>query len=586
MKARSKVSTFRWVQAAAVLLAAMAGGERATAGPRPTTTIQLLDVSDWHAQLDPVSGVGGAAVLSSYFAAERAANPNTLTVTAGDAFGASPPLSGFFDDRPAILAQRLMGFDVDGFGNHNFDRGLAHLQALIDLAGAPAGVQPGRPFGYLAANLRERDDDRVDGDDDDQEGDHDDGEHDDGEHDDDEHAPSLTGVAPYRIFDVGGVKVGVVGITNPEAPTLVPPGSFGNLAVTEPVRAVNRARARARAHGAKVVVVICHLGVESIDPATGLASGPLIDFANQLTGFDVIFGDHTNVQYSGIHGGALVLENRSLGVTYARVTLTVDARSGRVAARSATFVTPLASAVVPDPAIVAMLAPFRAALSVQFDVPIGVATGVFARGGNVERRGEVAIGDLVTDALRLRYGVQLALTNGGGLRAPLPSAYAPTNHGLRRTSAGYAVGPPYDLVVGDVFTLLPFGNSVVTRTVTGAQLWAALENGVSRINAATCLGADGRFPQISGFRFSFRCSAPAGARVLSVALTDGTPLPPDATSYSFVTNDFINDGGDFYAVLNDGQGVTREVMADVVLDYIRALGTISPTVDGRITKVP
>lgn len=87
----------------------------------------------------------------------------------------------------------------------------------------------------------------------------------------------------------------------------------------------------------------------------------------------------------------------------------------------------------------------------------------------VERVGEVAVG-VVTDALRATYNTQIALTNGGGLRSSLPSSYAPADTSLRRPTPGYAAGPPYDLVLGDAYTLLPFGNAALTRTVTGAQL--------------------------------------------------------------------------------------------------------------------
>ena len=526
------------------------------AAPRPTVDLQFLNVSDWHAQLDPqpiagVGNVGGAAVLSAYFQADRAAKPNTLTLTAGDAYGAAPPLSGFFSEEPAVLAMRLMGFNVDTFGNHNFDRGIAHLQDMIDLAGTPAGgAQPGDPFVYVSANLK-----NVEG--------------------------NLTGVAPFAIFDIGGVKVGVIGITNPEAPTLVFPGNFGTIEVTDPIPAANKAKAAAKQAGAKILVAITHLGVTSIDAVTGTASGPLIDFANNVGGFDIIFGDHTDVQYSGIHNNALVVENKSKGVTYARTTLTVDPQNGHVTARSVTFVTPLASAVTPDPAIEAMLAPYRALLAAAFDTPIGVATGLFPRGGNIERLQEVAIGNLITDAMRWRYGTQLGFTNGGGIRAPLPSSYLPVNTSLRRTTPGYAPGPPFDLVVGDVFTVLPFGNSVVTRNVTGAQLYAALEHSVALIPAA-----NGRFGQISGFRFTYDSTQPAGSRIVSVELSDGTPILPDGTLYSFATSDFVNVGGDGYTMLADGQGVTREIMADVVQAYIEFLGTITPTIEGRITKVP
>lgn len=539
------------------LIASAVAALPASGHPRRGVDIQILNVSDWHAQLDPlfvsgVGNVGGAAAISTYWKQDRAANPNTLTLTAGDAYGAAPPLSGFFEEVPAVLAMRLMGFDADTFGNHNFDRGIAHLQRMIDLASAPAGVQPGRPFQYVSANLKNVED-------------------------------NLTGVKPFEIFNVGGAKIAVIGITNPEAPTLVFPGSFGTIEVTDPVPAANRARAAAQRAGARFFIAITHLGVTGFD-AEGNATGPLIDFAENVGGFDVIFGDHTDVQFSGIIGKALVVENRSKGLTYARLKLTVDPRKGRVLSRSVEFVTPVTAAVTPDPAIVEMLAPFRDALAEAFDGVIGVATGIFVRGGNIERRQEVPIGNLVTDAMRLRYGTQLGFTNGGGIRAPLPSSYLPRDTSLRRTTPGYAPGPPFDLVVGDVFEVLPFGNSVVTREVTGDLLWQMLENGVSRVNPDGT-AADGRFPQISGFRFTFDSRLPAGSRVLSVELADGTPVPRDGTVYTLATNDFVNAGGDGYTMLAAGHGVTREVMADVVLEHIRAAGTITPTVEGRITNL-
>jgi 5'-nucleotidase len=236
-----------------------------------------------------------------------------------------------------------------------------------------------------------------------------------------------------------------------------------------------------------------------------------------------------------------------------------------------------------------MLTPYRTALSAILDEQIGVATALFPRGNAFERSGESALGDLLADAMRLRYGTQLALTNGGGIRRSLPADnYLPADLTLRRIAAPYVIGPPFDLVKGDVQTILPFGNLAVTRSVTGAQLWAALENGVSQINLANNpIGADGRFPQISGFRFKYDATKPAGSRVWEVTLTDGTPVPNDAsTSYTFATNDFVNSGGDFYAMFADGQGVSREILADVLRAHIADAGTVSPLLDGRITQAP
>jgi 5'-nucleotidase len=503
-------------------------------------------VSDWHAQLDPIaiSGtgeVGGAAVIAAYWQADRAKNQNSIALTGGDSIGASPALSAFAEEEPAIKALNLMGLDVNTFGNHDFDRGTAHLQKMIDLA----------KYQYVSANLKNVD-------------------------------ANLKKVKPFTILTVADVKVAVIGVTNPEAPTLVFPGRFGSIEVTDPVAAAIKARDDARAAGATVFIAVGHLGVTGKD-TSGAATGPLIDFAKKVSGFDVIFGDHTDVQFSGTINGALVVENKSKGVTYARTKLLVGP-DRKVISASTEFVTPVAKDVTPDPAVVSMLVPYRTALSASLDRVIGTATETLPRGSNVERHREVAIGNLVADALRLRYNTQIALTNGGGIRAPLPSSYAPANKSLRRPATGYASGPPFDLTAGDILTVLPFGNYAVTRTITGSQLYAMLENGVSKIGADGT-GTDGRFPQVSGFKFSFDSREPVGSRVKSVELLNGTPISKDATIYTATVNDFMNNGGDGYTMLTDSQGVSREVMFDVVLEYVKGVGTVAPKIEGRITNL-
>lgn len=529
---------------AAVVSPAVAGAKKPA-----TVDLQFLSVSDWHAQLDPISvfrvgEVGGAAALATYFEQERANNPNSLTLTAGDAYGASPPLSNFFDEVPAVEAMNLMGFDVDTFGNHNFDRGTDHLQDMIDLA----------DFQYVSANLKNRDD-------------------------------NLTGVEDFAIFDVGGVKVGVVGVTNPEAPTLVFPGSFGTIEVTDPVPAANKARAAAKRAGAQVLVAITHMGITGFDPATGEAFGPLIDFADNVGGFDVIFGDHTDFEYSGIHNNALVVENRSKGLTYARTELTVQANNGRVIDRSVTFVTPFSDAVTPDPALVALLDGYRSLLAPIFETVLGSSTVVIPRtdscGRSDGRLCESLVGNVVTDAMRLRYGTDFAITNSGGLRAALtcPETDVPNDF----CPAGL---DPLSITRGQVLGVLPFGNVVVTGTLSGADLKAFLEWGVSAMP-----GANGRFAQVSGLCFSYDVSAPAGSRVQSAVrqAADGTctGAPVDLTAasdYTVATNDFMAFGGDGYPVISD-RVVSREIMDQVLADHVESASPLSPSIQGRIQCV-
>lgn len=515
----------------------------------PPVEIRFISVSDWHGQLDPLSVAGegtfgGAAALSTYFQMERLDNPNTLTLTAGDAFGASLPLSSFFEEAPAVMSMNFMGFDVDTFGNHNFDRGIAHLQQMIDIA----------EFQYVSANLKRRDD-------------------------------NLTGVKDFEIFDLGGVKVAVIGITNPEAPTLVFPGSFGTIEVTDPVRAAHKAKRDAKHAGAKVFVAITHLGVTGFD-ADGNAFGPLIDFAQDVRGFDVIFGDHTNVDFSGVINEALVVENRSKGRTYARVDLTVRPKNGRVIDRSVEFVDPVSSAVTPDPNIVAFLDPLRADLSALLGNVIGESTVFIPRadacGRSDGRLCESLVGNATTDAMRTIYGTDFAITNSGGLRADLTcplidnaTDFCPPNS-----------PPNFQITDGQVLTVLPFGNIVATLTVDGALLRQYLENGVSAMP-----GANGRFAQVSGLCFTYDIGAPAGGRVTGAVrqAADGTCTGPvvdltAASTYTLATNDFMASGGDGYPVVTD-RIVTRNFMDQDVAASIEANTPISPAIQGRIACI-
>jgi 5'-nucleotidase len=560
--------------------------------PPPPVTIQILNVSDWHGNVDPVGGVGGAWNISERWQEDRLAFPS-LTLTAGDDYNASPPLSSFFEEVPAVLAQRLMGMQVGTLGNHNFDRGVEHLQQMVDLAGAPTSDEaPGDPFRYVSANLK------LNG--------------------------EVEGIDPFASFNVGGVNVAVIGITNEEAPTLVLPGSFGAIQVTNGASAANRTAAAARRAGADAVVVITHKGVRGfVDDDTSQPFGELIDFANEVSPnlIDVIIGDHTDVRFDGVVNGILVHENRSFGLTYAKTLLTVQpgsgkgSRAGKVLNKSVTFVTPGPSGALSDndtscgaltycdQAIVDMLAPYRTQLAALLDGKIGTTTQPYKRGNNIERVQEIPLGNLIADGMRWRYGTQLAFTNAGGIRQQLPTcSYSPADNTLNRsqwdpatlsvieTCPGYASGTPYDIVLGDAFAVLNFANTLNTRTVTGAQLWLALEHGVRSMP-----GANGRFPQISGFKFAFRDDIASGCsgdscsinRIQSVTLANGTPIPNDtSTTYTMALPNFVNLGGDGYFMFNDGTGASQEIDWIVFAEYIKAFPNLNPTADplGRITN--
>lgn len=539
-------------------IAALLVPASAVAAPKTTVTIQILNVADWHGQLDPldvfgVGLIGGAGAISTYWQADRAENPNTLTLTAGDDFGASPPLSNFFDEGPAVLAQRVMGIQFGTFGNHNFDRGVAHLQQMIDLARTPSAEVAGEPFQYVSANLQ-----NLKG--------------------------TLRHVKPYEIVKVAGVKVAIIGLTNPEAPELVFPGSFGPIVITDPVEAANRAREEARRAGAQVVIGLIHAGLRGFDTG-GQPFGELIDFANGVSGFDIIFGDHTDIEFAGMVNDQLVVENRSKGRTYARTHITVNARTGEVTDRQAEIITPFTNAVTADPAIVALLQPFRDELEPILGTVIGESSVVIPHadkcGTANGRTCESLVGNAVTDAMRTTYGTDFAITNSGGLRAGLTCPEAGGGPGI----CPAFTAPPWKISRGQVLTVLPFGNQSVTLGLNGAEVKLMLENGVSRT------GAQGRFPQVSGLCFTYDLDQAAGSRVTGAVwqAEDGTCTGPavDLTagaSYTIATNDFMATGGDGYPNFGDRM-VTRNIMDNDVADWVSANTPIGPSIQGRITCV-
>ena len=527
---------------------AVLAGAATTAKAAPgDVELQFLAVSDWHGQLEPVSGVGGAAVIKAYWDIDRANNPNTLAFTAGDAYGAAPPISSAFREVPAVQALRMMGIDADTFGNHNFDKGVGHLQEMIDLASAPAGAQPGKPFRYLAANLRNVED-------------------------------NLSGVDPSAWFRVGGLKVAVIGAVNEEAPTLVSPTALGTIEITNASAAINKRAEIARKAGADVVVVLTHKGVRGF--TNGAPFGELIDLANEVRGVDVIFGDHTDIQYTGVHNGVLVVEARSKGLSYSKTSLTYRRGVG-VVSKSAQFVTPLANAVTPDSQIQALVSDYRARLAPVLGTVIGSSTVEILRsdacGQSAGRTCESKVGNVVADALRTAYGTDLAITNSGGLRAALTCPAA--------GSAGFCpttgTTPPYPITRGSVLGVLPFGNVSVTLSVSGAEVKTFLENGVSAMP-----GVNGKFPQVSGLCFTYDISRAPGSRVTSIVRqgADGsctTEAVAPGSTYTLAINDFMAGGGDGYPNVAS-RSTSRNIMDADVADYVAARSPLSPAIQGRI----
>jgi len=203
-------------------------------------------------------------------------------------------------------------------------------------------------------------------------------------------------------------------------------------------------------------------------------------------------------------------------------------------------------------------------LDETLNVEIGTTETALDSRRNVVRAEESSMGNLIADAMRAATGADVALMNGGGIRAD------------RTYDAGAK------LTRRDILTELPFGNVTVVTELPGSQLLLALENAVSQVEKGA-----GRFAQVSGLTFSYDPSAEAGSRVSEVMVGD-TALNPDAL-YKVAVNDYILGGGDGYAALGGGRVLTNigggNLVANDVMAYVEKQGTVKPAVEGRIKKL-
>jgi 5'-nucleotidase len=526
-----------------------------TLGVKPSTrykNVQILQLSDFHGAVEKSSTNIGAAALASAFEADRVTVLRTFTVSAGDNIGAAPAISTEFAEMPTIQAMNLMGFDVSTFGNHEHDRNISHLRSVIDAS----------EFEWVVSNYSDLSPLKV----------------------------RDKAAKPFTIIERSGVKVGFVGMNTEQTKEQVFPGNltFGTreIVISPRTSTVNEQVAAAKAAGADIVIALLHQGW-----AANVGSEPvgrLIDVTRALDGVAVAYGGHSHQTFAAVIDDTPVAMVRNSGQEYTRTQVCYDSVDGDVAGVSVEYVTKamLGSTPPESAAVNALIGGYKSRLTAKLDVKIGTVSAVFPRGGNpaVERSGQTAMGDYAADALRAKYRTDFALVNGGGIRDTFPArSYTPADASLRRPGSG-ATGP-FDVTLGDALTVFPFGNSAVTTTITGANLWAALENGVSNVPN------DGRFPQVSGLRFSFNASRPVGQRVVSVTKADGTPIARDGTVYTLATLDFLVNGGDGYGTLFSPAAATvRDLYVDVFREAVEADAragrvTVPPVADGRIVRV-
>jgi 2',3'-cyclic-nucleotide 2'-phosphodiesterase (5'-nucleotidase family) len=542
--------------------------ELATVANSGNKAIQVLQLSDLHGAIE-VGNSFGAPLLVSNWNADRTANAATVAFTSGDNIGAAPPISTEFEELPTIETLNAMKLDAGAFGNHEHDRNLAHLQKVIGAS----------DFQWVVSNYSEGSLSVL--------------------------KSGTKQAQSFTIIERGGVKIGVVGANTPETIEQVFPGNLDytdatgakkTITINPGVTGINQAIVDAKAAGAEIVIALIHQGWQ--ENADGGAKGVLNTMAAQIKGAAAVYGGHSHQSFATVIPGTsrvapvVVGQTRNSGVEYTRTQICM--KYGKVVGQSIEHVLKAASTTIntgivstvttQDVAAAALVKKYKDQLTAKLDIKIGQVSGVFPRGGTpaVERSGETPMGNYIADLMRAKYKTDFVIQNGGGIRDTFPAkTYIPANPALVRTGTG-----PLDVTLGDALTVYPFGNQVATTVVTGENLWKALENGVGGNYPG-----DGRFPQISGFKFSFDSSKPIGSRIVSVTKLDGTAIPKDATEYTLTTLDFLIYGGDGYLnVFSPTKAKVQGALLDVFTDALKAdmaAGKVTqvPVADGRIKKV-
>ncbi len=567
--------------------------------------VDVLAINDFHGALEPVdpklssagrinnTPAGGAAFLARHLDRLRnRAEKNeaaTITVAAGDLIGASPLLSAAFHDEPTIKAMNRIGLQVASVGNHEFDEGYRELLrmqrggCLDDGDGqnnqdsCPAGTGfRGANFQYLGANVRWAE----------QEG---------------HRRPTV--FPATKVIKVQGIKVGFIGMTLQDTPSIVTQSGVAGLKFTDEVRTANRIVPALKERGVEAIVVLLHQGVVPTDPAsydycTGI-TGPALEIGKNLhSEIDAVITGHTHQPYNCvIHGPdgrrRLMTSAASYGRLITDVHLLLNPRTGDVVRRAAyaqnKIVTNNLDGLDTDDAPDANTRPVQALLSLiekfkelvepianQVVGHIAPAAETNSLTRSVDDSGESPLGNLIADAQKNDPSVVpqsgekpvIAFMNPGGIRADLVE----NENG--------------DVTYEAAFTVQPFNNFDVSMDLTGQQILDLLEQQWS--------GANASYPkilQVSGIEYTWDRSADPGDRVVDGSVVvdhDGDPSTPmvalvPVDTYRVVANSFLSDGGDNFSVFTEGQDkYVGGLDIDALTRYLGDHDPYSPTPTDRI----
>jgi len=527
--------------------------------------LQLLAINDFHGNIEAASSltwpgytapVGGAEYLATHLEQAREGERYSTTVAAGDLIGASPFMSAVFDDEPTIESLNAMGVEVSSVGNHEFDAGFEELNRIIE---GDADFE-GADFPYLGANVVNEETDRP-------------------------------VIDPYWIKNFGGgVKVGFIGMTLEGTGDIVSKSGIEGLEFLDEVETANKYAKELKRKGVNAIVVLLHEGGVPVAEDTGHdcesesgtstgMSGPIVDIAETMTPLvDVLVTGHTHQEYvcsvpDPAGNPRLVTSASNYGRVFTEIDATYDKRTKDIVRStvvgSNTVVTRDVDADEDQSAILAEYGPLAAEAGGRV---VGYISEDIKRGAT--RAEEFPLGSLIADAQLWNTadtdtgGAAIAFMNPGGVRADLL----------------YSQGTAGEATYGEVFTVQPFANYVVTLDLTGAQILTALQQQLPSASRSTTLVL-----QVSeGFTYTWDKTKTGTDQIVADSLSlNGEPIAADQT-YRVTMNSFLADGGDsFYAFAEGENRLFGELDVDAFEDYIAEFGTSATPLEapelGRIT---
>ncbi len=529
--------------------------------PGQLVDLQLLAFNDYHGHVEAsgagtVDGepAGGGEYLSAKLNELRAGNKYSLTVAAGDLIGGSPFFSGLFHDEPSVESLNAMQLDVSSVGNHEFDEGVTELLRMQDGGCHPTDgcyfpdePYAGADFQWLSANVVDE--------------------------------SGATPLPPYWIKRFNNIKVGFIGMTLEATDTLVAAAGIQGFDFLDEVETANALVPELQAQGVEAIVVLLHEGGIPdpivVNGCFGI-SGPIVAINSGLdSAIDAVITGHTHLPYNCVlsdPSGAdrMVTSAFSFGRVVTEMNLVLDKRTKDVRRdlSSATNHAVIQADLAPDPAVTAVIDKWAPLAEEVGSVPVGTITADINRGGvptGSDRGVESPAGNLVADAQNWSAsaaGSQVAFMNPGGVRSDLTFA----------SSSGEGDGV---VTFGEAQTFQPFGNTVLTFPMTGAQIISVLEEQCQPSFASRPflhLGVS------EGFTYDLAKTIEAGV-CTGVSITNvqinGVPLDPAGT-YMVTANSFLADGGDNFTTFADVDPALRIDGGNDLLALVNYLGTFSP----------